>query len=199
MRILIAEDAAVCRLLLREALTAWKYEVIVTTDGDQAWAELQKPDAPQLAILDWEMPGLCGPELCRKVLALPAVLPPYLMLLTGRDRPEDVAIGLQSGANDYLTKPFHEAELAARLAVAVRTLDLQRSLSQRVKELEQALAQVKQLHGMLPICAWCKKVRNDQNYWQQVEDYVAQHADVSFSHGICPSCFDREVNRNRKR
>jgi sigma-B regulation protein RsbU (phosphoserine phosphatase) len=199
MRILIAEDVAVCRLLLREALTTRDYEVVVTTDGDQAWAELQKPDAPQLAILDWEMPGLSGPEVCRKVRAQPADLSPYLVLLTGRDKAEDVALGLQSGANDYLTKPFHVAELAARLAVAVRTLDLQRSLATRVKELEQALAQVKQLHGMLPICAWCKKIRDDQNYWLQVEDYVARHADVSFSHGICPNCFEREVKWKRPR
>jgi DNA-binding response OmpR family regulator len=199
MRLLIAEDAAVCRLLLRELLTGRGYDVVVTVDGDQAWEELQRGDAPPLAILDWEMPGLSGPELCRKVRALPNALPPYLILLTGHDRPEDAAAGLESGANDYLTKPFHEGELAARLAVAVRTLELQHSLAQRVRELEQALADVKRLRGMLPICAWCKKIRNDQNYWQQVEEYVSQHADVSFSHGICPTCYEREVARKKQR
>jgi DNA-binding response OmpR family regulator len=193
MRILVAEDDPVMSFLLRRTLTGWNYVVESVTTGTDAWERLQQNQAHCLALLDWEMPGLSGPELCERVRKLPQEQHPYLVLLTARDNPEDIARGLASGANDYLTKPFHPSELAARLSVAVRTIELQQRLATRVVELEQALAQVKQLRGMLPICAWCKKVRNDQNYWLQVEEYIGQHADVTFSHGICPGCMDRNL------
>jgi len=195
MRILIAEDEPMTRLALERALQGWGYEVLALAQGDLAWEELQKPDGPRLALLDWEMPGLSGPDVCRKVRAVLAAEPPYLILLTGRAQPEDVAVGLQSGANDYLTKPFHRAELEARLNVAQRTLELQRALADRIRELESALAQVKQLRGMLPICAWCKKIRDDHNYWRRVEEYICQHAEVTFTHGICPDCLAREMTQ----
>ena len=97
----------------------------------------------------------------------------------------------KSGANDYLTKPFHREELKVRVEVGVQMLELQKALADRVKELEEAFAQVKQLQGLLPICSYCKKVRDDQNYWQRVEHYISDHIDVQFSHGICPECLDR--------
>jgi phosphoserine phosphatase RsbU/P len=199
MRILIADDDVVTRFVLKETLRGWGYEVTEASDGDGAWDCLRLPDSPRLAILDWEMPGMCGPYICRRVRLLPTDQPPYLILLTGRDNPEDIAGGLESGANDYLTKPFHGQELAARLAVAVRTLQLQQNLAERVRELEQALTEVKQLSGMLPICAWCKGIRNDQNYWQRVEEYISQRAGVTFSHSICPSCLANELNKTAKR
>ena len=101
--------------------------------------------------------------------------------------------GLEGGADDYIVKPFDLKELRARIRVGVRVLNLQSRLTERLQALEQALHQVTQLQGLLPICSYCKKIRNDQNYWQQVEEYVAAHADVQFSHGICPSCFENEL------
>ncbi len=193
MRILLAEDELITRQTLQQILRSWGYDVVAVAQGDQALEQMLLPEAPRLALLDWEMPGLTGPELCCKVRVVPTDQPPYLILLTGRGNPQDIAAGLSSGANDYLTKPFHRPELEARLNVARRTLDLQRHLAERVRELESVLAQVKQLRGMLPICAWCKKVRNDQNYWQQVEEYIGQHSGVTFSHGICPACMAREA------
>jgi CheY-like chemotaxis protein len=195
VRILVAEDEELTRALLEETLSGWGYQVAAVGDGVQAWEQLRQPEAPPLALLDWEMPGLTGLQVCRNIRAVPTLQPPYLILVTARDSPEDLVEGLRGGANDYLTKPFYEPELAARLQVAQRTLELQGHLAQRVKELEDALAHVKQLRGLLPICAWCKKIRNDQNYWQRVEDYISQRTDASFTHGMCPECFAREIEK----
>jgi DNA-binding response OmpR family regulator len=196
MRVLIAEDEPISRHLLETTLFDWGYEVVVTQDGNQAWDMLRGDDAPKLAILDWQMPGLDGLEVCRRDRALLRTQPTYIVLLTGRGGKDNVVAGLRGGANDYLVKPFDLEELAARLHVGVQIVQLQQTLAQRVRELEESLAQVRRLQGLIPICAWCKKVRNDQNYWQQVEDYVGQHSDARFSHGICPECFKEQTAAN---
>ena len=193
MKILIAEDDMVSRRLLEATLIKWGYEVVVTCDGAEAWEVLQRADAPLLAILDWMMPGMDGIELCRKVRRALMPTPPYLILLTAKGRREDVVTGLRSGANDYVTKPFDREELRARVQVGMRIVELQQSLADRVKALEEALARVKQLQGLLPICSYCKKIRDDQNYWQQVENYISEHSEAQFSHSICPDCYERRV------
>jgi CheY-like chemotaxis protein len=193
MKILIAEDDAVSRCVLEATLKKSGHEVVVTGDGAAAWEALCRPDAPRLAVLDWMMPGLDGPEVCRRARAQDRPDPPYLILLTARDRKQDVVAGLDSGADDYLIKPFDRQELLSRLRTGERILGLQASLARRVRDLEDALAQVKQLRGLLPICSYCKKIRDDRNYWHEVERFVADHADVRFSHGICPHCWDSVV------
>jgi phosphoserine phosphatase RsbU/P len=189
MRVLVAEDDAVSRLLLESILRNWGYGVVTTSDGSLAWNELLQPDAPRLAILDWQMPGMDGLELCRRIRSDHATESTYVLLLTGKGGTDNVVHGLRSGANDYITKPFDLDELSARLGVGRRVVELQHALTERVAELEEALTHVKTLRGLIPICAWCKKVRNDQNFWQQVEEYISEHGDVRFSHGICPQCF----------
>src|SRR2546423_924777 len=189
MRVLIAEDDMVSRRVLEATLDKFGYEVVVAADGAEAWATLQSADAPHLAILDWMMPEIDGVELCRRVRALSNATPPYLILLTAKSGKEDVVTGLDAGANDYLTKPFDRAELRACVQVGAHVLELQGNLAARVRELEAALSQVKQLQGLLPICAYCKKIRDKQNYWHRVESYISQHAEVEFSHGICPACY----------
>jgi phosphoserine phosphatase RsbU/P len=190
MRILIAEDEPVSRRLLQKSLEQWGYELVVCTDGTEALAGLMAPDAPAVAVLDWMMPGLDGPEVCRRVREAAQPRQPYLILLTGRSRTEDVVAGLRAGADDYLTKPVDRNELEARLGVASRVVQLQDRLAARVEELELALSRVRQLQGLLPICSYCKRVRDDKNYWSQVEHYVVEQLDVRFSHGICPSCLE---------
>jgi DNA-binding response OmpR family regulator len=189
MKILIAEDDAVSRLLLENVLRDWSYDVVTAGDGLAAWDALQQPEPPRLAIVDWQMPGLDGLEVCRRTRANPATASVYVLLLTGKGGTDNVVQGLRSGANDYLTKPFDLDELSARLGVGRRVVELQQSLAERVAELERTLAQVKRLQGLIPICAWCKRVRNDANYWQQVEEYIGEHSGARFSHGICPQCF----------
>jgi sigma-B regulation protein RsbU (phosphoserine phosphatase) len=193
MRVLIAEDDAISRRVLEAFLRRWGYEVESFESGDAAWARLQQEDAPSLAILDWMMPELGGVEICRRVRAAGWSRPAYLILLTSRTGSEDIVAGLEAGADDYVTKPFNREELRARVQGGVRVVELQRSLAERVKELEQALARVKQLQGLLPICSYCKKIRDDRNYWKQVEAYISDHSEAVFSHGICPECFDKFV------
>jgi sigma-B regulation protein RsbU (phosphoserine phosphatase) len=200
MRILIAEDDPVGRRLLEVTLRHWGYDVVVTEDGDQAHAALQAPGAPDVAILDWMMPGLDGAEVCRRLRAEAAGevrAAPYLILLTARGESADRIAGLEAGADDYICKPFDSDELRARLRVAERVAGLQRRLAERVGQLEQALTRVHRLQGLLPICVYCKSIRNDDNFWQRVEEYLADHAATQFSHGICPDCYDRVVKSSQ--
>jgi len=189
MKILIAEDDPVSCRLLEATLEKFGYEVVVAADGAEAWTALQREDSPPLAILDWMMPELAGVEICRRVREVPTSTPPYLILLTARTERGDVVAGLDAGANDYLKKPFDRCELRARLQVGAQVLELQKNLAERISELEDALAQVKQLQGLLPICSYCKNIRDDQNFWQRIDSYLMEHADVIFSHGICPDCY----------
>ena len=191
MKILIAEDDAISRRVLEVFLHRWGYEVESVEDGDAAWGRLQQVDAPSLVILDWMMPGMGGVEICRRVRELGQLT--YVILLTARTGSEDIVEGLEAGADDYVTKPFNREELRARVQGGTRVVELQRSLAQRVEQLEQALARVKHLQGLLPICSYCKKIRNDRNYWQQVEAYISEHSEAIFSHGICPECFEKFV------
>jgi CheY-like chemotaxis protein len=191
--VLIAEDDSASRRLLEATLQRWGHEVQVTVDGEEAWTALQRPGAPSVAILDWMMPGLDGVEICRRLRGRDSPTPPYVILLTANTRQADVVAGLEAGADDYMGKPFDHDELRARLIVAGRVVDLRQKLADRVRELEAAMTRVKQLHGLLPICSYCKKIRDDRNYWQQVEEYVSAHSDVQFSHGICPTCYQEMV------
>jgi sigma-B regulation protein RsbU (phosphoserine phosphatase) len=193
MRILIAEDDRVSRRLLESHLLKWGHEVVVVEDGGQALSALQRDDAPELAILDWMMPGMDGVEICRRIRAGGSSRPLHIILLTARISREDLVEGLEAGADDYVTKPFDPPELRARVRVGMRIIELQRDLQERVRELEEALEQVDHLQGLLPICAYCKKIRDDRNYWHQVESYVTARTAARFSHGICPDCLENVI------
>ena len=191
MHVLIAEDDRVTGDLLSRALRRWNHETTVVGDGLQAWDHLRTTARPTLAILDWMMPELDGPEVCRRVRAQLPLANMYLLLVTAREERSDVIAGLNAGADDYVIKPFDPDELRARVAVGERVLNLQVKLAERVAELQAALSNVKQLSGLLPICSYCKRIRGDDQYWQQVEGYVAEHSQAEFSHGICPPCYDK--------
>ncbi len=191
MRILIAEDEPASRLLLRAVLLKWGYEVQMAGNGAEAWQALQSQDPPSLVILDWMMPKMDGLEVIRKIRGTPHFNSIYCILLTAKDHREDILSGFEAGADDYVTKPFNGEELRARLQVGARIIGLQKNLADRVKELEKALACVKQLQGLLPICSYCKKIRNDKNYWQQVDIYISQHSKAEFTHGLCPECLEK--------
>jgi diguanylate cyclase (GGDEF)-like protein len=155
-RILIADDEVISRTVLDETLSRWGYEVIVARDGDEAWTALAGEGAPQLAILDWQMPGLDGPEICRRLRAEPRESYVYVLLLTARDNRSDVIAGLASGADDYLTKPFDRHELQARLTVGRRILRLQEELIQarealRIEATHDSLTGLWNRRGVLAI------------------------------------------------
>ncbi|HYJ46876.1 MAG TPA: response regulator, partial [Pyrinomonadaceae bacterium] len=129
MKILIAEDERMSCRQLEKSLSDWGHEVVVACDGEEAWAALQGPDSPQLAILDWMMPVIDGVEICRRLREVPALRSIYVILLTAKTEVDDLVVGLDAGASDYLTKPFKREELRARLEVGVRMVELQRELN----------------------------------------------------------------------
>ncbi|HKY20128.1 MAG TPA: response regulator transcription factor [Vicinamibacterales bacterium] len=191
MRILIAEDDRGTARSLSGLTTSWGYEAVVASDGESALKLISEQLAPQIVLLDWMLPGMDGPEVCRRIRALARTTPSYLILLTSKSARADVVEGLNAGADEYLVKPFDIDELRARMNAGVRILELQERLAVQVRELEEALANIRKLTGLLPICAYCKSIRDDSNYWHRVEEYVSEHADVTFSHGICPNCLPK--------
>ena len=128
MKILIADDDPVSCRLLEKLLSKWGYQTITAHSGTEAWEVLQAEHAPRLALLDWMMPGIDGLEICRRVRARSSQPYVYIMLLTANDKVGNLVEGLESGADDYLTKPFHPQELRARLRVGLRMLELESSL-----------------------------------------------------------------------
>jgi len=203
MHILIAEDDPVTGEILARTLQRWHHNTMLVVDGAHAWDRLRTATDPMLAILDWMMPEMDGPDVCRRVRQELPLANMYLLLVTAREGRGDMVAGLDAGADDYIIKPFDPEELRARVAVGVRVLGLQQKLGERVAELQVALSNVKQLHGLLPICSYCKRIRGDDQYWQQVEGYIAEHSEAQFSHGICPACYATvsaeldEISRNK--
>jgi sigma-B regulation protein RsbU (phosphoserine phosphatase) len=189
MRVLVADDEPMGALMLSRSLERWGLEVVVAHNGEEAWRMIQDGGI-KMAILDWMMPGADGPELCRRIRKDERHHHMHLILLTARNSRADVVAGLDAGADDYLIKPFDPEELRARVHVGIRVLSLQDRLADRVAELQEALTNVKQLSGLLPICSYCKRIRGDENYWERVESYITEHTDAKFSHGICPECYD---------
>ena len=199
MRLVVADDDPVTRRLLEGVLSKLGFQVVLAKDGIEALAILTGEDPPPLAILDWMMPGMTGIDVCRKLRHRTSSGPTYVLIVTSREQTEDLVAALDAGADDYVTKPFQVEELKARVGVGLRVATLQRRLADRVTELENALAHVTRLQGLLPICMYCKKIRNDQNYWTQVETYVSDHSGARFSHSICPDCRVKHIEPELER
>jgi hypothetical protein len=121
-----------------------------------------------------------------------------LALLTMKQRAQDIVDGLDAGADDYIVKPFNAEELRARVQVGVRIAELQSRLTEQLAELTAAFGRIRRLHGLLPICSYCKKIRGDRDYWEQLEEYLSDHSDVQFSHAICPECYHDVVQPSLK-
>jgi PleD family two-component response regulator len=198
-KIWVVDDDSISRAVLSANLAKWGYDVVAFSDGQAAWRSLQMSEPPLLAILDWMMPEMDGLEICKKIRSSPGTRSAYVILLTARESREDLILGLQAGADDYISKPFDAGVLRARVEVGLRVLRLQKEVTDQVRDLENALKRIKQLQGLLPICSYCKRIRDDQNYWQQVESYISQHSEAQFSHGICPECYEKFVKLDLER
>lgn len=148
MKVLIADDSITSRVLLRKVLSRWGYEVVMAENGTEAWDILAQPDAPALAILDWVMPGLTGPEVCRRVRDTHREPYIYVILLTSKNTKEETVEGLEAGADDYVVKPFDEHELRVRVRAGKRIVDLQLELMRAREELRDRAN--KDLLTMLP-------------------------------------------------
>ena len=198
MRMLIADDDPLTRRLLEKILGKSGHEVVAVASGAEAWQILSGQDPPALAILDWMMPRMTGLEVCRKVREAGGSVPTYLVVLTSRGQTDDLVTAFEAGADDYITKPFEAEELRARVSVGVRMVTLQQQLADRILALEDSLAHVQQLQGLIPICAWCRQVRSDGNFWEKVESYLGKRSGLQFTHAICPSCKDKQIEALRQ-
>jgi phosphoserine phosphatase RsbU/P len=178
LRILIAEDDATARRFLLAALQKMGHECLVATDGKEAWDAYQE-SKPSVILADWLMPGLSGLELCRMIRADRRERYPYVILVTAMSGKGCYLEGMDAGADDFVTKPFDLDEMGARLRVAQRIINLQ--------------TEIHQLQGLLPVCAYCRRIRDEQEAWSSLEDYVAQRTELMLSHSICPDCYRSKI------
>jgi len=189
VKILIAEDELTTRMLVQVSLENWGYRVESVVNGQQAWLALKRKDAPSIAILDWEMPELNGPEVCRKVKEMGKENSPYIILLTGRDSSNDIVKGFDAGADDYMTKPFNNNELQARVRVAERMVRTQTSLAESVAELKEVLNHLEMIREGVAVCQSCRKIYNsDDGSWYTIEESASNYADPRFFQAVCPNC-----------
>jgi PleD family two-component response regulator len=182
-KILIVDDQPENIRILMEVLKA-EYATIPATSGEAALKKAMEEPPPDLVLLDILMPGIDGYEVCRRLKANPQTQSIPVIFITAISEVMDAAKAFELGGVDYVTKPFNPGTVKARIQTHIQ-------LSQTMKALKEALNKVKVLSGLLPICAHCKKVRDDKGYWNQIEAYIDAHSEVKFSHGICPDCKEK--------
>ncbi|MBZ4659572.1 MAG: response regulator receiver protein [Desulfacinum sp.] len=195
-RILIVDDMPVSIKVLGEFLSQ-EYEVAVATSGRQALESADR-NPPDLVLMDVVMPEMDGFEVCRRLRQNPKLVGVPVIFLTALADSDDVVRGFEAGGQDYILKPYKKGEVLLRvkthmeLKLAKEKLDqYAQELERKNKELQQAMEEIRTLRGILPICSYCKKIRNDEGYWDQVESYVTKHTHAEFTHSICPDCLQR--------
>jgi sigma-B regulation protein RsbU (phosphoserine phosphatase) len=182
-RILIAEDDPISAKILDATLSKFGYEPVIAQDGAQAW-DIFNREPTRLIVSDWMMPKLDGLELCEKVRARPDTAYTYFILLTANHTSTaNYELATTAGVDDFLTKPLDREAIRMRLRVAERIL--------------KYTAEIRQLQEMIPICAYCRKVRDENHYWDLVESYIQKETGSRFSHGACPECFEKELKQLR--
>jgi CheY-like chemotaxis protein len=190
-QILVATEHRTSRDLLERCLAQWGFHVTTAENGEAALRILASEDAPRLAIINWKMPELDGLEVCRRLRATSRRPSLYIILLTGKNPEEGLAAGLDAGADDCVIKPFEDTELHCRVNLGQRILQLQRRLAGFDSALEQTASRVKQIRRFLPICAYCKRIRDDADYWHDIETYIEIENGAALMRGICPTCAER--------
>lgn len=174
MKILICDDDKTALTKADLMLKKLGYETIATNSAREALMTLCSPHAPKMAVLDWMMPEYSGIDICKKTRERSTQVSTYILMLTGRDKPEDVEEAFAAGANDFITKPFEPVEFKARIAAGAKIVGLE--------------GELKTLTGLLSICSWCKKIRMEDKDWIRIEEYVEKNSYAQFSHGGCPDC-----------
>ena len=178
MNVLVVEDDNISRLVLMTKLKKLGYPANEAIDGEEGWSAFTTQQ-PGLVITDWMMPRLDGLCLTRRIREQHSERYTYIIMLTALQGKKNCLEGMDAGVDDFLNKPVDMDELSARLRVADRILAMQKEISQ--------------LEGLLPICSYCKKIRNESNAWEAIEGYISKKTDATFSHGFCPRCYEVHV------
>jgi phosphoserine phosphatase RsbU/P len=177
----MAEDDPVSAKVLQATLSNFGYEPVIARDGAEAWDKFNQ-EPVRLIVTDWMMPGLDGLALCEKVRARAHTPYTYFILLTANHTSaENYALATAAGVDDFMTKPLDRIAIRMRLAVAERIL--------------KYTAEIRQLRDLIPICSYCRKVRDEHDYWERVETYIQRETCSRFSHGACPECYEKDVKR----
>lgn len=197
--VLIVDDDPEILFATSRVLKSAGYTVYEAGDKDSCLRMVceQKPD---LILLDVVLPNDSGYEVCRQIKTNPEWRGIYVILLSGiKTSSEDQSEGLEQGADGYIARPVTNRELLARVRAMERIIKAERERDQLVEQLQRALSEIKTLKGFLPICASCKRIRDDKGYWTQIEAYIREHTEAEFTHGICPECLKKlyqEVSDN---
>jgi response regulator RpfG family c-di-GMP phosphodiesterase len=190
-RILVVEDDPDLLSITVQILRRAQYEVLEASDGAQG-LRLALESRPDLVLSDMVLPKMNGAELCRQIKAAPELEGTFFVVLSAmRTSPGEQAEGLELGADGYIVRPIANRELLARVAALIRIKRAEDERDHLIEELKAALARIKTLSGLIPICTHCKKVRDDRGYWEQVEAFVSRHSDAEFTHGLCPVCVEK--------
>ncbi len=186
-RVLVVDDEPVNLQVVRNYLAVEDFDLTLASSGEQALRLLEE-ETFDLVLLDVMMPRISGYEVCRSLREHHSLSDLPVIFLTAKTRGSDVVAGMALGANDYLTKPISKDRLLARVRPHLELLHVHRNLEDLV---EEKISQIKVLSGLLPICATCKKIRDDEGYWSQLELFIDRHSEARFSHGICPDCLEQ--------
>jgi phosphoserine phosphatase RsbU/P len=193
LRILVVDDDAVTRSTLESVISGAGWSPVAIDDPELALEILTGADAPPIALIDWQMPTLSGLDLCRRVRAADVTARPYLIFVTGNSTSNDIVTGLDAGADGYMTKPIAANELQARVRAGLRTFALQQELRTRLQEAEAQSARNRPLRELLPMCVYCRRIRDEQQHWSTLEQFLTEKTDVRFTHGFCPTCYELHV------
>ncbi len=196
-KILIVDDIEDNIKLISIILKSEMYDVYEALSGEEA-IKKAKETKPDLILLDVMMPGMDGYTVCEKLKEDPDTENIPIIFITAKAEMKDIVKGFKIGAVDYIKKPFRAEEIRVRVNIHIelkktkdileKKFDKERKLT---KELQEALSKVKTLSGLLPICCYCHKIKDDKGYWQRVDEYIRRHSDADFTHGICGDCREK--------
>jgi len=187
MKILIVDDIPENISALAIALESEGFDIKTAAGGEQA-LQIVHNDSFDLILLDIKMNGIDGFETCLALKKSDATKDIPVIFLTVSKETEAVVNGFACGGVDYIAKPFRQEEVCARVRTHLYLRALMKEKEKLIGELQEAMAKVKTLSGLLPICSSCKKIRDDRGYWNQIETYIRQRSEADFTHGICPKC-----------
>ena len=197
MKLLIAEDDPMGRRLMQAVLGDLQLELVVAGDGEEALESIER-DEPAMLVLDWMLPGVSGLDICQKVRQRNLAERPYIVMVTFRDKDEDVVAAFEAGADDYVTKPIHPRQLHARITAGIRLVLREHALVQEQAALQSALASLRDMPPLVPICSCCRRVSDRGDTWLSADRYLSLRAGVQFTHGLCPTCAPRLMEPKRR-